>query len=1313
MNSARVWISAGLITLCGVMVGSANAQVASAFALEGAPLPSDPNKTVASFNTPDVNSLGGWAFTASINDPNLGTLSIAWGSVDGLAAPSILFSEGTYAGQVQSSWETTEFGLGDLGEIGYSATVTIGDSVWIDDLPVAIDGDPSYVTDQFWTFGSAPHMTADGVLYWAGGTSATSGGSTNLRGLFSSDGTTVLYSGETPTGLPAPLDDSGSPVGFDFGISTFGSHYIAEVEMETSGTGISTSADTAIVADGGILIIDGVPVIELNPVPASIGGQAGELWDNFDAVRINEFGEIMITGDTTSGAGGTSQDEFVYVNGQIIREGFPISGLNVNGSSEYAALNDNGDWAVVWDVDDPVAGNREALIVNNQVLVIEEVTDVDIDNDGIADPGARVSGTLSFSGTRSLAISNRTASNTVTVYFTADVSDNGAPEIEGAFAIEVPVTPGLAGDLAVAVSDSPDPAVVVPGQITYTVSVRNNGDQAATGVTVDTTIDPTTTFNAGLSDPIVSFAAGVATGNIGSIPPNGVVSYQVVVDFAAGGIKTATSTLSANEADPDLSNNTAVNETDAGKSTDLSVTLADDPDPVNDPNGLVTITVEATNAGPSEATGVEVQVTLDNNTVFVSSTAGVHDGSPTGGVVTAVLGTMPDDAVQSFDIVAEIQSVGDVTTTATITGNESDPDLSNNDASETTTFDVSADLQSFIIDSPDPITPVGGQITYDVSLTNDGPSPAAGVVATLTLDAGTQFVSTTAGAHDGSANGGVVTVNVGVIANGDTASYTVVVNTLAAGRLEAVAEATTTSLDPAPLNNKVPTYTLVYDTTPLVAKGVFSDIAGHPTNVVPGLPGASFSSFDQPFRSPNGKLWTISVDTDLATTMDELILVGTRCSALTRIQEGVSVIDPNILETVGLIDQDMGITDNGDLAFTTNSDGPTAADELVLKWNNSTMTLDVIAREGDFAAATGFNYSTSLGSCDIDAFGQVWMVVDTDGATDFDQFVLSKNGNLVQIQEGVTLPNGETREWDSVITSSLGVSADGSVWAVRGDMVGDPNTEGIFAVNNTIMLQEDVVIPGSGFSARVDSYLASQVFSDGSWVVRGDNNDQLDWIVRDGAVEAATDEPISAGSPERYSDGWFSSAFFGFAANNLGSLVIASTTNAGGDESNDDSDAVLVLNGEVVSREGDPVDLDGNGLLDDGVRINTYGNDDMILTDDYQLYTTATLRDDAGASVGDAFLRLNLCSTQVCGDLDGDGMVTLGSDYPIFLAAFGHTGCDAEYHNCADFDDDGVVGFSDYFQWLTCYHASLVRQPVDNFNQQSGNTRVSRTTMRR
>ena len=1243
--------------------------------------------TSTGIQNPVFNHVGGWALHISTSD-GTDTLSSAWGTVDGVTAPTVLLSEATYGSLVQSSWEYP-IGFSNTGSIGYSASGTGGpadgfDSMWVDGTWIAVEGmpcPPGPLEGLYWRFASAPLLSGNGIPHFVGGITDTIGGSTKAYGMFDDTGTPVVFAGDLLPGLPAILDLTSQNVDFDYAYSAYANSWIAKVTMETTDTPLTSSTDEAMVIDRAGLYLDGMIVQEDQPVPAAIGGLTGENWDIFDYMGISEMGDYIFTGDSTAA---TTEDEFVVVNGMIVaREGSPLDGLDINGAIENAAINENGDWAVIWDFDHATEGNLEVLIFNGLYMLAEEIDDVDIDGDGIADAGARISGSTSFSGTRTLTLSDRDASGNVTIFFTAEVSDNGAATIEGLYKMVVPTDPGPEGDLEIRVSDSPDPLTEVPGQITYAVRVRNNSPAPATGVTVVSTLDPTLVFNAGLSDPIAvhdgSPTGGTVTASIGTMAPYAISTYRFVVDADSGPIVTTTSTVSGNEADTVPGNNDAVNETIVALITDLTVTITDDPDPVITPNGSIVYTVEVTNTGPSDATGVSVTMNLDPTTVFnagLSDPIAVHNA----GVVTADIGDLLNGDNFIFMVAVDTTAQGVITTDATVAGNEIDNDLTDNTYVEETLYELSADLSITVTDDPDPVLPVGGQITYAVEVVNDGPSDATGVTATVYLADETNFVSVDPpGVH----TAGVVTLDIGPLANAGSYVFNIVVDTTVAGRAEALGEVAGggTEIDPDPANNQASVTTLVLEDISGMARGVFSNITGHPTAQVPDLPGVEFSSgCDRPSRSPDGNLWIIGCET----AVDEVIIVGDQCGSQTMVQEHVTTLD--LGDAVGPVDANLSINDSGQFAFATNTEGATATDEVIVKWDGTQFV--TIAREGDFAAPTTFDYSSILYSANIENSGRVWFAGDTTGGSDFDYFVFKKNGNTVEVQEGVTIPTnqagGATEAWDNFDTDDLWVDGTGTNYILQGDLEGGTTTDDVVAVNNGVVIQEGSIIDGSGFTAAAEIIDEAGIMANGDWFARGHNVDDQDWVLKNGAVLAATGDPLYPGATELYDDAPYSACFYLFAGNNLGDYIIGGVTDAGEDHSN----AVLVLNGEtVIAREHDPIDLDGNGLMDDGVRVNTFGNDDLVLTDDFQAYVTATMRnfDDTSGDIGDAFIRINLCGVaRPCGDINGDYDVDV-DDYLEFAAAFSSTPCDDEYKVCADLDDDGLISFLDYQLWLECY----------------------------
>jgi hypothetical protein len=109
---------------------------------------------------------------------------------------------------------------------------------------------------------------------------------------------------------------------------------------------------------------------------------------------------------------------------------------------------------------------------------------------------------------------------------------------------------------------------------------------------------------------------------------------------------------------------------------------------------------------------------------------------------------------------------------------------------------------------------------------------------------------------------------------------------------------------------------------------------------------------------------------------------------------------------------------------------------------------------------------------------------------------------------------------------------------------------------------------------------------------------------------------------EVWDDTVFAANFFLNAVNDNGDMVVGGLV--AGDPL---TDALLVYHGangqsSILAREGDAVDLNGNGLLDDNAFLDILGNDDGVLTNDGQYYFIAALQDSANVSIGNAFLTL-------------------------------------------------------------------------------------------
>ena len=357
-------------------------------------------------------------------------------------------------------------------------------------------------------------------------------------------------------------------------------------------------------------------------------------------------------------------------------------------------------------------------------------------------------------------------------------------------------------DLSITKSDSSDPAVV--GQnLTYDVRVTNNGPSDATDVTLTDTLPGSVTFvSADPEQGSCSEATGTVTCDLGSLA-NG-VEVQVTIEVTPTSVEMITNSaqVTATEPDPDSANNSVMETTEVIASADLSVTKNDSPDPVTDGQNL-TYDLQVTNDGPSDATDVTLTDTLPGSVTFVSADAEQGSCSEATGTVTCDLGSLANGETAQVTIVVTATSPGMSTNSAEVTATESDPDSANNSVMETTEVTASADLSIIKSDSPDPVT-VDQNLTYDVRITNNGPSDATGVTLTDTLPEEVTFVSADPEQGSCTQSAGTVTCDLGAVDEGATVQVTIVVSPTSLGIIITnSAQVAGTESDPDSANDSV------------------------------------------------------------------------------------------------------------------------------------------------------------------------------------------------------------------------------------------------------------------------------------------------------------------------------------------------------------------------------------------------------------------------------------------------------------------------------------------------------------------------------
>ena len=311
-----------------------------------------------------------------------------------------------------------------------------------------------------------------------------------------------------------------------------------------------------------------------------------------------------------------------------------------------------------------------------------------------------------------------------------------------------------------------------------------------------------------------------------TVDPAGILTFVPVAGFV--GVATLPYTVS--DIYGKVSNQAIVTVTVENPRSDLSTTISSTPAAGGSVSAgaLVPYTVVATNntgTGLSAATGVVQTVQLQPGLTGAGLTiTGATAGAPSGGIITFTGGTYSGatynqntgllsfpavslalGGTQSYTFSAAAPGSGPFTVLAQVGNGTVDPTPANNSAGNTLNVTTSTDLAT-TISGPTANPTAGDLMTYAVTASNVGSSPANGVVQTVNIGAGrTNVYATNGGTYDPST--GLVTFPALSLAPGQVVNNTVSFAAPVAGTvLNAItssftAASLTVNNDGAPANN--------------------------------------------------------------------------------------------------------------------------------------------------------------------------------------------------------------------------------------------------------------------------------------------------------------------------------------------------------------------------------------------------------------------------------------------------------------------------------------------------------------------------------
>ncbi|PUZ26065.1 hypothetical protein DCC81_17645 [Chitinophaga parva] len=661
-------------------------------------------------------------------------------------------------------------GLWNIGSLPANTTQTLTIQTTL--LPDAGYGNTAYIkgteqenntNDNVYTLNPAPTVTQSSDLAITQATSATG----NAADAGSTITFTVNVHNNGPSKATGVKVTDLLPSGFTFVSSTAGAGY-------DPATGIWTAGNIAAGADASMTL-----TVKVSPLSGSIYKNTSTITsaDQYDAVSNNNSTSVTITVTPVSSISVTkTADNSTPDVGSDVT--FTITATNL-GPSDATNVKVTDAWPSgytfvsatpsaayttaggAWSIGNMPAGTSQTLVLKGHVLT---------------------TGIYQNTATISAAEQDSTA------------ADNSAA-----------VTPVPVPVANLSVTKTADAATRdVGSNITFTITAKNSGPNAATNVHVKDLLPNGYTFVSASAPAGTNYNVLTGDWNIGSLAANASTVLTVIASVEPTGVYTNTAVIKSDVKDNNTTDDTARVTPTIRQLTDLYVQKTKDSTTLY-VNSTMKFHIKVGNAGPNDATNVVVTDLLPTGYTFISADQPGYD--PASGVWN--IGNLASGATLDMAILVKANVAGtngiDYTNTVTVTGDpgQYDQNTGNNTASAAPDIKGIADL--VLTKTVDKSTPVAGtNVNFTFNLRNNGPSNATGAVVLDTLSTAFIVVDPLPTGMSYNTATHILTWNVGNLAlNADTAaSFEAQINPSQAAVYQNTAYASSNEDDLQPGNNE-------------------------------------------------------------------------------------------------------------------------------------------------------------------------------------------------------------------------------------------------------------------------------------------------------------------------------------------------------------------------------------------------------------------------------------------------------------------------------------------------------------------------------